>query len=97
LYNRYLPYVVVGKLVDVRHQGGSCGQPRSLDAAGCLGLVLGYTRTKGGLFGLQMIFGASYSVLEVFLKYSMTLLYKVLLEEEGAKSNFQLLTKQLNI
>ena len=46
--------------------------------AGCLGLVLGYT-------GLQMIFGVSYSVLAVFLKYSIRLLYKVLLEEEGAK------------
>jgi hypothetical protein len=43
-----------------------------------LGLVLGYT-------GLQMIFGVSYSVLAVFLKYSIRLLYKVLLEEEGAK------------
>jgi hypothetical protein len=71
--------------VDVRHQGGSRGQPRSLDAAGCLGLVLGYTRTKGGLFGLHMSFGVSYSVLAVFLKYSIRLLYKVLLEEEGAK------------
>jgi hypothetical protein len=53
--------------------------------AGYLGLVLGYTRRKGGLFGLQMIFGVSHSVLAVFLKYSMRLLYKVLLEEEGAK------------
>jgi len=85
LYNRYSPYVVDGKLVDVQHQGGSRGRPRSLDAAGCLGLALGYTRTKGGVFGLQMIFGVSYSVLLVFLKYSLRLLYKVLLEEDGAK------------
>jgi hypothetical protein len=32
-----------------------------------------------------MIFGVSYSILAVFLKYSMRLLYKVLLVEEGAK------------
>jgi len=32
-----------------------------------------------------MIFGVSYSVLAVFLKDSIRLLYKVLLEEEGAK------------
>jgi hypothetical protein len=25
LYNRYSPFVVDGKLVDVQHQGGSCG------------------------------------------------------------------------
>jgi hypothetical protein len=46
LYNRYSLYVENGKVVDVMHQGGSHGQPRSLDAAGCLGLVLGYTRTR---------------------------------------------------
>jgi len=32
-----------------------------------------------------MFFGVSYSVLLVFLKYSLKLLYKVLLEEDGAK------------
>jgi hypothetical protein len=55
LYNRYSPYAVAGKVLDVMHQGGSRGRPRSLDAAGFLGLVLGYMRTRGGLFGLQMI------------------------------------------
>jgi hypothetical protein len=85
LYNRYSPYVENGKVARVTYQGGTHGQPRSLDAASCLGLVLGYTRTRGGLYALQMLFGISYSVLAVFLKFSMRLLYKVLLEEEGAK------------
>jgi hypothetical protein len=85
LYNRYLPYVENGKVARVTHEGGTHGRPRSLDAASCLGLVLGYTRTRGGLFALQMIFGVSYSVVALFLKFSIRLLYKVLLEEEGAK------------
>jgi hypothetical protein len=58
---------------------------KSLDAAACLGLVLGYTRTRGSLFSLQMIFGASHSVLALFLRYSIKLLYKVLKEEPSAR------------
>ena len=52
LYNRYSPYVENGKVARVRHEGGTHGRPRSLDAASCLGLVLGYTRTRGGLYAL---------------------------------------------
>jgi phage-related protein len=55
LYNRYSPYDVDGELVDAMHQGGSHGQPRSLDVASCLGLVLGCTRTRGGMFGVSVI------------------------------------------
>jgi len=61
------------------------GRKRSLDAPSCLGLVLGYTRTKGSLFSLQMIFGATHSVLALFLRYSIKLLYKVLKEEPSAR------------
>jgi hypothetical protein len=61
------------------------GQKISLDAPSCLGLVLGYTRTKGSLFFLQMIFGATHSVLTLFLRYSIKLLYKVLKEEPSSR------------
>jgi hypothetical protein len=61
------------------------GRKRSLDAPSCLGLVLRYTRTKGSLFSLQMIFGATHSVLALFLRYSIKLLYKVLKEEPSAR------------
>jgi hypothetical protein len=55
LYQCYSPYSVTGKIVAVRNQAGS-GRPRSLDAPSCLGLVLGYTRTKGSLFSLLNVF-----------------------------------------
>jgi hypothetical protein len=61
------------------------GRPHSLGLADCLGLVLGYTRTKGSLFALQMVFGATHSVLCLFLKYYMRLLFRVLKEEEDAR------------
>jgi hypothetical protein len=57
-----------------------------LDAAACLGLVLGYTHTKGSLFSLQLVFGATHLVLASFLKYSIKLLNKVLKEEPSARA-----------
>jgi len=75
---------VNGKIVTVRNQDGP-GRPQLFDAPSCLGLVLGYTRTKGSLFSLQMIFGATHSVLALFLSYSIKLLYKVLKEEPTAR------------
>jgi len=75
---------MTGKIVAVRNQAGP-GQPQSLDSPSCLSLVLGYTRTKGSLFSLQMIFGVTHSVLALFLWYSIKLLYKVLKEEPTAR------------
>jgi hypothetical protein len=86
LDNGYSPYVENGKVVCVMHQGGTHGPPRSLDAASCLGLVLGYTITRSVLLTLQMLFGVSYSVMALFLKFSIRLL--LLQEEERTK--FQL-------
>ena len=85
LYQRYSPYSVTGKIVWVIKRVGKPVQKISLDAPSCLGLVLGYTRTKGSLFSLQMIFGATHSVLALFLRYSIKLLYKVLKEEPSAR------------
>jgi len=86
LYKRYSPYTVNGKIVPLRHeQGTRGGRPRSLDAAGCLGLVLCYSRTRGSLFSLQLMYGVTHSVLLVFLKFGIRLLYKVLKEDEGAQ------------
>ena len=86
LYNRYSPYVVDGKVVPLRHERGTKGGcPRTFDAASCLALILCYTRTRESLFGLQLMYGATHSVLVVFLKYSMRLLYKVIMEDDAAK------------
>ncbi len=61
------------------------GRPRSLSPADCLGLVLGYTRTTESLYALQMVFGASHSVLCLFLQFSMRLLFRVFNAEVDAK------------
>jgi hypothetical protein len=85
LYYQYSPYSFNGKIVGLNNGGDLGGRPLPPDPAGCLGLVLGYTRTRGSLFLLQMVFGASHSVLCIFLKFSMRLLFKVLREEDSAK------------
>jgi hypothetical protein len=61
------------------------GRPCLLCLADFLSLVLGYTRTRGSLYALQMVFGASHSFLSLFFKYSVRLLFKVLKEEEDGK------------
>jgi hypothetical protein len=85
LYNWYCPYSQSSKITVIRERVVKKGRPRSLGPADCLALVLGYTRTKGSLFALQMVFIATHSVLCLFLKYSMRLLFRLLKEEEDAR------------
>jgi hypothetical protein len=66
LYFSYSPYSVNGKIVRMREHVVTKGRPHPLGPADCLGLVLGYTRTRGSLYALQMVFGASHSVYVCF-------------------------------
>jgi hypothetical protein len=84
-YNRYSPYSKNGKIAVLRNAGAIGVRPRFLDPAGCMALVLGYKRTRGSMSMLQMGFGLTNSVLCIFLKFAMRLLFKVLKEEEDAK------------
>jgi hypothetical protein len=84
LYNRYSPYSDSGRIAVLPDSQVKKGKPRSLGPVDCLGLVLSYTRTRGSLFALQMAFGASHSVLCLFLKYSTRLLFRVLKDEVDA-------------
>jgi hypothetical protein len=49
LYHRYSPYSTGGKFTTLHNAGSLGGRPQSLDPAGCLALVLGYTRTRGSM------------------------------------------------
>jgi hypothetical protein len=73
LNQRYSPYSshVGGLIQEVRKNRSRGGRPRTLDPCSCLGLVLCFTRTKGPLQLLQMVFGLSYSVLCLFLKFGI--------------------------
>ncbi len=87
LYQQYSPYSSNGGgfIREVRNNGSRGGRPCTLDPCSCLGLVLCLARTKGPLQVLQMVFGVSYSVLCLFLKFGIRRLLKVLLQEDTAK------------
>jgi hypothetical protein len=84
LYHRYSPYSVNGKIVTVRDSGLRSGRPHSLGPADCRFSSQVY-ENYGILFTLQMVFGASHSVLCLFLKFSIRLLFRVLKEEVDAR------------
>ena len=61
------------------------GRPRDLDAIGCLGLVLVWTRTKGSYFPLCMMFGIMQSTCSVFLRFGRRILCHVLSKETDSQ------------
>jgi hypothetical protein len=87
LYQWHSPYSSNGSglIQEVRNNRSIGGRPCTLDPCSCLGLVICFTRTKGPLQVLQMVFGISYSLLCLFLKFAIQLFLKVLLQEDGAK------------
>jgi hypothetical protein len=56
-----------------------------MDSRGCLGLVCSFTRTRGSLYALQLVFGLTGSVLSLFLRYGRRLLLRVLKAEPGSR------------
>ena len=44
----------------------------------CLGLVLAWTRTRGSLMALQLIFGMTYTNLDEYLLFGKRIIIKVL-------------------
>ena len=53
------------------------GRPRSLDAAGCLGLVLAWSRTRGSLWNLAVNFGLTHSTAKNWLLFGKLCLIDV--------------------
>ena len=70
------------------------GRPRLMTAEDCLGLVLGWSCTRGSLMVLQLIFGMSMTPDAKYLRYARRILVSVLRTNEMAKismpSNAQL-------
>jgi hypothetical protein len=71
LCNQYFPYSDSSMITFLQESVVKKGRPHLLDPADCLGLPLGYTKTRSSPFALQMEFGDFHSVLCLFLKYSM--------------------------
>ena len=84
LYNRYTPYSDDGSilLMEVR---SLCGRPRSMTALQCLGLILMWTRSRGKMSFLCMIFGITDAVCSVFIRFARRILIQILRHDANAQ------------
>ena len=68
MYSGYTPFDVCGRIVEFVY---TCGRKRIFQPEDCLGLVLMWTRTRGTLNVLQLVFGLTYSNLCVYLRFGI--------------------------
>ena len=61
------------------------GRNRYLQPEDCLGLVMMWTRTRGSLSNLQVIFGISFTTCSDYLKFGVRILLKVLCKHPQAE------------
>ena len=54
------------------------GRPRMLNPADCLGLVLAWSRTRGSLMVLQLLFGMTMLPVLKYLQFARRILVKIL-------------------
>jgi hypothetical protein len=83
VYDMYSPFVdedgyIVKKMTNM-------GRPRTIRPEDCLGLLLAWTRTRGSLMVLQLIFGLTMSPLSKYLQFARRIVIKILKKEPLAK------------
>jgi hypothetical protein len=77
-YKRFSPYSDNGfiRRLPPKRLGG---RPRLLSSEACLGLALTYTRTMGGEYVLQALFGVTGTPLNLWLKFARRILVEILI------------------
>ena len=68
MFHGHAPFDSSGLIVEFEY---TTGQKREVTAADCLGLVLVWTRTRGSLNALQLVFGLTFSNLSVYLLFEV--------------------------
>jgi hypothetical protein len=84
IYDRFTPY---GRDGTIAYVDRSRGRPRLLSSTQALGLALVHTRTMGGEFTLQALFGVTGSALNLWLKFSRKILISFLSDHSKARVN----------
>ena len=74
LYDKYSPHSEDGLIKRIRKQG----RPRLMTAVDCLGLNLAWTRLRGSMVALQLIFGLTETSVSIYLRFGRRLLVNVL-------------------
>jgi hypothetical protein len=71
MYTGHTPFDESGMIVEFKYVSG---RKRIVQLADCLGLVLVWTRTRGPLNVLQLVFGLTYTNLSVYLRFGIRLI-----------------------
>jgi hypothetical protein len=77
IYEQYTPYMD-GDGYIIRKVSMTRGRPRMMNPADCLGLVLAWSRTRGSLMVLQLLFGMTMSPVSKYLQFARRILVKIL-------------------
>jgi len=77
VYNSFTPYSSEGRIRPL-NPNSSRGRKRSMNALQCLGLCLAWTRSRGSINSLCMIFGITNSVCSLFLRFGRRILVRFL-------------------
>jgi hypothetical protein len=83
LFNDYTPFNTSHILLKQDPSKG--GRPRKVRPEDCLGLVLVWTRTRGSLTALQLIFGLTCSNLCMYLRFGLRVIVEALKSDSLAK------------
>lgn len=78
VFDAYTPFVPSGTSCFEQEKTINKGRKRMIRPEDGLGLTLAWTRTRGSMMALQMIFGMTYSNLDDYLLYGKRVIVKVL-------------------
>jgi hypothetical protein len=81
-FNGHTPFDESGYVVEFEY---TRGRKREVQPADCLGLVLVWTRTRGPLNVLQLVFGLTYSNLSVYLRFGIRLIVEIFHDDPMAR------------
>ena len=82
MFYGHTPFDSSGRIVDFEY---TTGRKREMRAADCLGLVLVWTRTRGSLNVLQLVFGLTYTNLSVYLRFGIRLIVETFQDDPLAR------------
>ena len=81
-YNTLSPHSFDGTIVGIN---SNKGRKRLFSSRDCLALSLSWTRTRGSIFTLSMIFGMTRTSMSMYLRFGRRILVHILKDEKSAK------------
>jgi hypothetical protein len=83
-FDSYTPFIPSGTSCFEREKLKNKGRKQKIRPEDCLGLVLAWTRTRGSLMALQLIFGMTFSNIDYYLLFGKRIIVMVLRNDQRA-------------